>query len=74
MEIAEQEAEELAREGAAEEEDYDETLEVRKSRRLAKGKVKLFSRQIQREFCPNWMRFPGRGGSSWKRLAQRLLQ
>lgn len=42
MEIAEQEAEELARERATEEEDDDETLEVRKSRRLAKGKVKIF--------------------------------
>lgn len=41
MEIAEQEAEELAQEGAAEEEDKDETLEARKSRRLAKGKVKV---------------------------------
>lgn len=40
MEIAEQEAEELAREGAAEEDD-DETLEVRKSRRLVKGKAKV---------------------------------
>lgn len=46
MEVAEQEAEELAREDAQEKEDEDETLEARRSRRLVKGKAKVILPKI----------------------------